>query len=115
VARSLAAFLAAVLVALAAAPRTVAGPFLLPADEQGGWFAADKELHFAASLAISASTRSAGASDGASFGIAVGAGTVKELWDATLRPGKPGASWKDLLADIAGAAAGFLIVDAIDR
>jgi uncharacterized protein YfiM (DUF2279 family) len=92
-----------------------AGSFLLPADQQGGWLAADKELHFAASLAISASARSAGASDGTSFGVAVGAGTLKELWDATFRPGRPGASWKDLVADIAGAAAGFLIVDAIDR
>jgi hypothetical protein len=67
------------------------------------------------SLAIAASLRAAGESDGLSFGVSVGAGTLKEIYDGTIRPGRPGASWKDLLADVVGAAAGVLIVDALDR
>ena len=94
-----------------------AEPFFLPASAQGGWLAADKEIHFAGSLAISASLRVAGRSDGESFGCAVGIGVLKELYDATLKPRRKGrgAAWKDLAADILGAAAGVAIASALDR
>jgi len=101
------------LAGLAHAGRASADPFLLPSEKQGSWTASDKELHFASALAISASFRAADRSQAASFGIAVGVGTLKELFDGAVR-GR-GASWKDLVVDIAGAAAGFLIVDALDR
>ena len=94
-----------------------AEPLFLPAASQGGWLAADKELHFAGCLAISASLRVAGRSDGESFGGAIGVGVLKEIYDGTLKPRRKGhgASWKDLAADILGAAAGIAIVGALDR
>ena len=99
-------------------PRSAAAADLfLPASAQGGWTAVDKELHFAGCFAISASFRVVGRSDGESFGYAVGVGVVKELYDATLkpRPRRRGASWKDLIADALGAAAGIAIVGALKR
>jgi uncharacterized protein YfiM (DUF2279 family) len=94
-----------------------AEPFFLPVSAQGRWTAADKQLHFAGSLAISASLRTVGRTDGESFGGAVGIGVLKELYDATLKPrrNRRGASWKDLAADILGAAAGIAIAGALDR
>jgi len=93
-----------------------AEPLFLPASSQGRWLAADKEIHFAGSLAAAASLRAAARSDGESFGGAVGIGVLKEIYDATLKPpGKRGASWKDLVADVLGAAAGVAIVGALDR
>jgi uncharacterized protein YfiM (DUF2279 family) len=94
-----------------------ADPFFLPPASQGGWLAADKEIHFAGCLAISASLRAAARSDGESFGVAVGVGVLKEFYDATLKPRRKGrgASWKDLAADVLGAAAGIAIVGALDR
>jgi VanZ family protein len=94
-----------------------AADLLLPASAQGGWTAADKELHFAGCLAIAASLRVAGRSDVESFGGAVGVGVIKEVYDATLKPSRSrrGASWKDLIADALGAAAGIAIVGALKR
>ena len=94
-----------------------AEPFFLPASAEGRWTAADKELHFAGSLAISASLRTVGRTDGESFGGAVAIGALKEVYDATLKPRRKGrgASWKDLAADILGAAAGIAIAGALDR
>ena len=87
--------------------------FLSSAD-QGSWTAADKELHAAGSLAIAASIRVTGRSEAESFTAAVSVGVLKEIYDATLKPApaKRGASWKDLAADILGAAAGVLLLRA---
>ena len=90
--------------------------FLSSAD-QGPWLAADKELHFAGSLAVAASLRIEGQSRRTAVAAAFGAGIVKEIYDATLKPRrlKRGASWKDLAADLAGALAGVAVVSALDR
>jgi len=100
-----------------AAWTAAADPLLLSARAQGGWTAPDKELHFAGSLAISASLRVAGRGEGESLGAAVGVGALKELYDATLKPRRKGrgASWRDLIADVLGAAAGVALVKALDR
>ena len=46
----------------------------------------------------------------------MGIGVLKEIYDVTLKPpGKRGASWKDLVADVLGAAAGVAIAGALDR
>ena len=89
--------------------------FLSSAD-QGSWTAADKELHAAGSLAIAASIRVTGRSEAESFTAAVSVGVLKEIYDATLKPApaKRGASWKDLAADILGAAAGVLLLRAME-
>lgn len=94
-----------------------AGSLFLPASLEGRWTAADKQIHFAGCLAISASLRAAGRTDGEGFGCAVGIGLVKEIYDATLKPNRSrrGVSWKDLVADCIGAAAGIAIVGALDR
>jgi len=94
-----------------------AEPLFLPSAEQGSWLAADKELHFAGSLAIAASLRVEGRSRETSVAAAFGAGIVKEIYDVTLKPRrlKRGASWKDLAADLAGTLAGVAIVSALDR
>ena|SRR2546427_2781758 len=100
-----------------AAGTAAADPFLLPPGAQGGWTAADKELHFAGSLAIAATLRVAGRGEGASFGCAVGVGALKEIYDGALKPRRKGrgASWKDLVADALGAAAGVALVKTLDR
>lgn len=109
---------AAAMVLGAAGGGTARGePFLLPPESQGGWTAADKQLHFAGSLAIAASIRVAGGTEGQAFGGTVGIGMLKEVYDATLKPKRSGrgASWKDLAVDILGAAAGIALVAAMDR
>jgi len=102
-------------VLLAFTPPAHATVFLSSAD-QGSWTAADKELHAAGSLAIAASIRVTGRSEAESFTAAVSVGVLKEIYDATLKPApaKRGASWKDLAADILGAAAGVLLLRAMD-
>jgi uncharacterized protein YfiM (DUF2279 family) len=104
---------AAVLLAL---PRPAQATVFLSSAEQGSWTAADKELHAAGSLAIAASIRVTGRSDAESFTAAVSVGVLKEIYDATLKPSphKRGASWKDLAADILGAAAGVVLVRAME-
>jgi len=94
-----------------------ASSLFLPADAQGSWTASDKQIHFASCLAISVSLSVAGRADGESFGCAVGIGVLKEVYDATLKPDRSrrGVSWKDLVADVLGAAAGIAIVGALDR
>jgi uncharacterized protein YfiM (DUF2279 family) len=108
---------AALLFAALPPASAAADPFFLPASSQGGWLAVDKEAHFAGSLAISASLRAADRTDAESFGGSVGIGLLKELYDATLKPSLKGRglSWKDLAADILGAAAGVAIAGALDR
>jgi uncharacterized protein YfiM (DUF2279 family) len=115
-ARTAAVSVALILTLSLASGPAAAGVFL-PADAQGGWTAADKEIHFASCLAISASLRAGGRTDAESFGCAVGIGVLKEVYDATLKPHprRRGASWKDLVADVLGAAAGIAIVGALDR
>ena len=94
-----------------------AGPLFLSAADQGSWLAADKELHFAGSLAISASLRVEGQRREAALAAAFGAGLLKEAYDATIKPRRlrRGASWKDLVMDLAGAVAGVAVLSAIDR
>jgi uncharacterized protein YfiM (DUF2279 family) len=102
--------------ALLVLPGQARATIFLSSTEQGSWTAADKELHAAGSLAIAASIRVTGRSDAESFTAAVSVGVLKEIYDATLKPAphKRGASWKDLAADILGAAAGVLLVRAME-
>lgn len=94
-----------------------ASELFLPSADQGPWLAADKELHFAASAAIALSWRVEGESRGTALATTLGAGVLKEVYDATLKPRrmKRGASWKDLAADLAGALAGIAVLSATDR
>src|SRR5258705_6193026 len=89
--------------------------FLSSAD-QGPWLAADKELHFAGSLAIAASLRVEGQTRRTSVGVTFGIGLVKEMYDVALKPKRMGrgASWKDLAADLMGAVAGVALAGALD-
>ena len=109
------AALAVLCLAAAALPAPARATAFLSSADQGSWTAADKELHFAGSLAIASSIRVTGRSEGQSFTAAVSVGVLKELYDATLKPSaKKGASWKDLAADILGAAAGVLLIRAME-
>jgi uncharacterized protein YfiM (DUF2279 family) len=101
---------------LLALPRPARATVFLSSADQGSWTAADKELHAAGSLAIAASIRVTGRSEAESFTAAVSVGVLKEIYDATLKPApaKRGASWKDLVADVLGAAAGVLLVHAME-
>ena len=94
-----------------------AASLLLSSADQGSWLAADKELHFAASLAIAASLRVEGRPRETALAMTFSVGLLKEAYDATIRPRRlqRGASWKDLIVDLAGAAAGIAVLDAIDR
>jgi len=93
-----------------------ASPLLLSSADQGPWLAADKELHFAGSLAIAASLRIEGRSRTTSVGATFGIGLLKEAYDVALKPRRMGrgASWKDLAADLVGAAAGVALAGALD-
>ncbi len=101
---------------VAPAPASASGLFLSSAD-QGPWLAADKELHFAGSLAIAASLRVEGRSRRDALASTFAVGLLKETYDVALKPKrlKRGASWKDLAADLAGALAGVALIAAIDR
>ncbi len=95
-----------------------ASGLLLPREEEGSWLAADHELHFAASMAIAASWRVEGRDRGTAFALTAGVGLLKETYDATLKPrrlGERGMSRKDLVSDLLGAAAGLLLLRALDR
>jgi uncharacterized protein YfiM (DUF2279 family) len=109
------AALAALCLAVAALPAPARATVFLSSVDQGSWTAADKELHFAGSLAIASSIRVTGRSEGESFTAAVSVGVLKEIYDVTIKPSaKKGASWKDLAADILGAAAGVLMLRAMN-
>jgi putative lipoprotein len=88
----------------------------LSSAEQGGWLAADKELHFAGSMAVAASLRVEGRTEASAVGITVGLGLAKEIYDVALKPRRMGrgASWKDLAADLAGALAGIALFRALE-
>src|SRR5437868_7334502 len=90
-------------------------PLFLSTADQGPWLAADKELHFAGSLAIAASLRVEGQRRGRAVALSFGVGVAKEIYDAALKPRRMGrgASWKDLAADLAGALAGVALLSAI--
>ena len=92
-------------------------PLLLSKADQGPWIAADKELHFAGSVAIAASLRVEGRSSVEALAGTLCVGLLKETYDATLKPRrlKRGASVRDLVADFAGALAGVLVLRALDR
>jgi len=88
----------------------------LSSQDQGPWLAADKELHFAGSLAIAASLRIEGRSRTTSVVATFGIGILKEAYDVALKPKRMGrgASWKDLAADLMGAVAGAALAGALD-
>ena len=114
----LAASALALALAMAGASRPAAAePFLLPMAREGAWTAPDRLLHFGGSLAIAASLRVEGRGRSESLGLTVGVGVAKEVYDAAFKPRRfgRGASRKDLLADLAGAAAGVLLLQALDR
>jgi uncharacterized protein YfiM (DUF2279 family) len=92
-------------------------PLFLSAADQGSWIAADKELHFAGSLAIAGSLRVEGQSCKAALAVTFGVALLKEAYDVTIKPRhlRRGASWKDLVADLAGALAGVAELRAIDH
>jgi uncharacterized protein YfiM (DUF2279 family) len=102
---------------LAALPAAASAGVFLPARSEGPWLRADRGLHFAASLAMAASWRVEGQGRGAAFGLSFGAGMAKEGYDAALKPRRlgRGMSRKDLVADLLGAAAGVLLLSALDR
>lgn len=107
--------LVALLLVLAFPRGARAEPLFLPASEQGGWTASDKQLHFAASFAIAASLSVKGWSEGESVGATVGIGILKEAYDATLKPSRvKGVSLRDLAADVLGAVAGVMLVQALE-
>ncbi len=104
--------------ALTAAPRAaIAEPFLLPVEREGAWTAPDRQIHFGASLAIASSLRVEGRDRSTALALTAGIGVAKEIYDATFKPRRlgRGASRKDLIADLAGAAAGILLLAAFDR
>ena len=110
--------LAAFAAAAAGVPRFAAAePFLLPLEREGAWTAPDRQLHFGGSLAIAASLRVEGRRRTDALALTLGVGIAKEVYDAAFKPRRPGrgASRKDLLADLAGAAAGVLLLAAFDR
>lgn len=115
--RLLAATLIAAALAAGSPARSPAEPLFLPAREEGAWTRADRQVHFAGSLAIAASLRVEGRSRAASIGGTLLVGVAKEVYDAALKPRRlgRGASRKDLAADLLGALAGVLIVAAVDR
>jgi uncharacterized protein YfiM (DUF2279 family) len=91
--------------------------FFLPREQEGPWLRADRQVHFGGSMAISASLRVQGSSKEGAVAGTFAIGIAKEIYDATLKPkhlGR-GASRRDLVADLLGAAAGVLLVAAIDR
>jgi len=108
----------ALLAILVLAPGMASARLLLPREEEGAWLAADHELHFAVSLGIAASLRVEGRDRGTALALTAGVGLLKEAYDATLKPrrlGVRGMSRKDLIADLVGAAAGVLLVRALER
>ena len=115
--RPLAAVLLAAAVLLTGTAGARAEPVFLPAEAEGAWARADRQVHFAGSLAIAASLRVEGRSRAASLGGAVLVGVAKEVYDAAIKPRRlgRGASRKDLAADLLGAVAGVLLVAAMDR
>jgi uncharacterized protein YfiM (DUF2279 family) len=92
-------------------------PFFLPGEREGSWLASDRQLHFAASLAISASLRVEGRSRAEAVVGSLAVGVAKEIYDAALKPRRlgRGASRKDLVADLLGAVAGVALIAAVDR
>jgi len=91
--------------------------FFLPRYHEGPWLAPDRQLHFAGSLAIAASLRVEGRPRAESVAGSFAIGVAKEIYDAALKPSRlgRGASRKDLVADLAGALAGVLLIAAIDH
>lgn len=107
----------ALLLAQSLPAAAAAEPLFLPRDQEGAWLRADRQVHFAGSLAISASLRVQGSSKEEALVGTFAIGIAKEIYDATLKPKRlgRGASRRDLVADLLGAAAGVLLVAAIDR
>jgi uncharacterized protein YfiM (DUF2279 family) len=109
--------LGALLLAQALPAVATAESLFLPREQEGAWLRADRQVHFAGSLAISASLRVQGSSKEEALVGTFAIGIAKEIYDATLKPKRlgRGASRRDLVADLLGATAGVLLVAAIDR
>lgn len=75
------------------------------AEEGDSWTGKDKKLHFAGSAALGLVAGAAVDDKRIAFGAAVGIGFLKEMRDAT-KKGGTGFSYKDMGANIAGAAVG---------
>ncbi|HMI31722.1 MAG TPA: hypothetical protein VK527_08280 [Candidatus Limnocylindrales bacterium] len=103
--------------ALALLGSAAADPLFLSSADQGTWLAADKELHFAGSFAIAASLRVEGQRRETALAATFSVGLLKETYDVAFKPRRMGrgASWKDLVADLAGALAGVAVLSAIDH
>ena len=114
---TLASLLAASLLAASPVPAAHAERLFLPLEREGSWLGSDKTLHFAGSMAIAASLRVEGRDEGSAVGVTIGLGVAKEIFDAAFKPARQGrgASRKDLVVDLLGAAAGILFIRAIDR
>jgi uncharacterized protein YfiM (DUF2279 family) len=114
-----AALLAATIIVAEGGPARPAwaGRVFLPLEREGPWLGSDKTLHLAGSLAIAASLRVEGRSERAAAGLTLGLGLAKELYDAAWKPAGRGrgASRKDLVMDLLGAAAGIMLLRAVDR
>lgn len=84
------------------------------------WLGQDKALHFAGSALLTAAAMEAAQQRGyaggrkARFGLlfSLSFGIGKELHDS--RPQGSGWSWKDLIWDVAGSAAGYTLYQALD-
>lgn len=73
----------------------------------------DKVKHFAVSAALGAAATVATKSDSKAIALALAPGLAKELYDA--RKGGSGFSWRDLVADAAGAYLGVKLGGLIIR
>ena len=97
---------------------TALGRPALAADDDS-WWGQDKTLHFLASATIASSTYAVGTAvwDSrlptvcAALGVTLGAGALKEAWDAAAGGD---ASWKDFAWDVFGTISGIGLSLAID-
>jgi len=110
------ALLAAALAIAMPAVSARAERIFLPLDREGSWTGSDKALHFAGSFWMASALRVEGRNEGAAVAISFGVGVAKEVYDAAFKPARlgRGASRKDLVVDLLGAAAGVLVFSALD-
>lgn len=107
------------LVAVCALLTAVVAAPAVRADDSDPWFGRDKMLHFGASAVIAAGGYTAGAvAFDARYealllgsGLALAAGTGKELWDMS---GHGDPSWRDFTWDLVGIVAGLGVTWGID-
>lgn len=110
------ALLTAIVVLAAPAGAARAERIFLPLDREGSWTGSDKTLHFAGSFWMASALRVEGKDEGTAVGISFGVGVAKEVYDAAFKPARlgRGASRKDLVVDLLGAAAGVFVFSVLD-